>query len=105
MNLIFPFDILQTQHFVSNELDIFIVTCNLSISFQMNLIFPFDIFVLHGMPYVCVCVHCVSEPMQIASIPLKNTLATLQLVWFNTKLHGPMRSDEDSDYSYCTMNH
>ena len=31
--------------FISNELDISIVTCNLSISFQMNLIFPFDIFV------------------------------------------------------------
>ena len=30
--------------FISNELDISIVTCNLSISFQMNLIFPFDIF-------------------------------------------------------------
>ena len=69
MNLIFPFDIFvlhgmpyfeplrffQVQIdilFISNELDISIVTCNLSISFQMNLIFPFDIFVLHGMPYL-----------------------------------------------------
>ena len=32
---------------------------------------------------VCECVHRVSEPMPIASIPSKNTLSTLQLVWFN----------------------